>query len=163
MSSESVEGWSTSERSTFPSFHRCMTHTAASDDREFARAFEAGLVPPEALDHAAHVRLAYVYLCGHSVDAAFERMREALLAFLARLGIGAGKYHETVTRAWILAVAHFMAESKPCDSASAFLAANPRLLDGEIMLAHYSAEVLFSPGARQAFVRPDIRPIPEPE
>lgn len=29
-----------------------------------------------------------------------------------------------------------------------------------IMLKHYSAEVLFSPQARQGFVQPDIRPIP---
>jgi hypothetical protein len=53
-----------------------------------------------------------------------------------------------------------MSESPPCDSAGEFIAANPRLLDSRIMLKHYSAEVLFSPAARESFVRPDIRSIP---
>ena len=66
-----------------------------------------------------------------------------------------------MTRAWILAVAHFKAESTPCTSAAAFMEANPRLLDTKIMLTHYSAEVLFSPAARQSFVQPDIQSIPE--
>ena len=48
-----------------------------------------------------------------------------------------------------------------CASAAVFMEANPRLLDPKIMLTHYSAEVLFSPTARQSFVRPDIQSIPE--
>jgi hypothetical protein len=136
-------------------------HGFSQEDREFARAFEECAIPPEAFDHPAHVRLAYVYLCEHPVDAAVDRMRQALLRFLAHLGVDTGKYQETVTRAWVLAVAHFMAESTPCTSAAAFMETNPRLLDSKIMLTHYSAEVLFSPAARQAFVEPDIQSIPE--
>ena len=136
-------------------------HATSPDDREFARAFESWEISPEAFDHPAHVRLAYVYLCEHKVDTAVDRMREALLGFLAHLGVESGKYHETMTRAWVLAVAHFMAESAPCVSAAAFMEANPRLLDSKIMLTHYSAEVLFSPAARQSFVQPDIQSIPE--
>lgn len=137
-----------------------MTHQASADDLAFARAFEALQIAPDAFSHAAHVRLAYVYLCEGTVDAAAERMKGALLAFLEHLGAPPGKFHETMTRAWILAVAHFMDESAPCDSASAFMAANPRLLDSKIMLKHYSAEVLFSPEARAGFVAPDVRGIP---
>jgi hypothetical protein len=59
-----------------------------------------------------------------------------------------------------MAIAHFMDESAPCDSAAAFMAGSPRLLDREIMLKHYSAEVLFSPAARTTFITPDVRPIP---
>lgn len=136
-------------------------HGISPEDRQFARAFEACALSAEAFDHPAHVRLAYVYLCAHGVDAAVDRMREALLRFLAHLGVDAVKYHETMTRAWILAVAHFMATSAPCASAAAFMEANPRLLDTKIMLTHYSAEVLFSPAARQSFVQPDVQSIPE--
>lgn len=137
-----------------------MKNKTSADDREFRRAFEACETPPGEFDHAAHVRLAYIYLCEHPVDVATERMKKSLLAYLAHLGIGEAKYHETITRAWIMAVDHFMAESAGCASASAFIGGNPRLLDSKIMLTHYSAEVLFSPGARQAFVEPDIQPIP---
>jgi hypothetical protein len=41
----------------------------AAEDREFLRAFEACEVAPKDFDHAAHVRLAYIYLCERSVDA----------------------------------------------------------------------------------------------
>jgi hypothetical protein len=137
-----------------------VKHKASADDRAFARAFEACEVKPEAFDHPAHVRLAYIYLCEHPVEASVEKMKQALLGFLAHLGVPPGKYHETITRAWVMAVAHFMAEVEPCDCAAAFMRAAPRLLDSKIMLKHYSAEVLFSPKAREAFVEPDIRAIP---
>jgi len=136
------------------------THTASADDLAFARAFESWEIDPQAFDHAAHVRLAYVYLCEAPTEAAAGRMKTALLAFLTHLGGDTSKFHETLTRAWILAVAHFMGESAPCASAAAFMAANPRLLDSRIMLTHYSAQVLYSPEARQAYVPPDVSPIP---
>jgi hypothetical protein len=137
-----------------------MTHHVSPDDRQFQRTFEACEVAPEAFDHSAHVRLAYIYLCGHSVDDAAQRMKTALLAFLNHLGVGGGQYHETVTRAWIMAVDHFMAKSAPCQAASAFMNLNPELLDSKIMLTHYSAALLFSPAACQAFISPDIQDIP---
>ena len=138
-----------------------MKHTPAADDDAFVRAFEACQIPPAPFDHAAHVRLAYIYLCESNVDDAVARMKQALLGFLAHVGVSESKYHETITRAWVMAVAHFMAEGPPCGSAAAFIPAHPRLLDSKIMLTHYSAEVLFSPEARRAFVGPDISSIPE--
>lgn len=136
-----------------------MNHQLSADDREFRRAFEACETAPADFDHAAHVRLAYIYLCEHPVDVATRKMKDALLAYLAHLGIGEAKYHETITRAWILAVGHFMGRTAACASAADFIAASPELLDSRIMLTHYSAEVLFSPQARRAFVEPDIEPI----
>ena len=69
-----------------------------------------------------------------------------------------GKYHETITRAWIMAVHHFMTLSPSHESAASFMAANPELLDSRIMLTHYSAAVLFSPEAR-AVVRSARHPV----
>ena len=137
-----------------------MNHSVSTDDIEFRRAFEARETAPTGFEHAAHVRLAYVYLCAYPLEVATERMKRSLLNFLAHLGIGEAKYHETITRAWIMAVQHYMANSSPCSSASAFLAANPALLDSRIMLRHYSGELLFSPHARQSFVPPDLQAIP---
>lgn len=112
-----------------------MKHRASSDDLEFQRRFEACETLPAAFDHAAHVRLAYVYLCEHSADAAAGRMKAVLLAFLAHLGIGQTKYHETITRAWVMAVNHFMTRSPIAyRSSSAFMRANGELLDTKIML-----------------------------
>ena len=82
-----------------------MTHRASDEDDRFRKAFESQQIEPAAFDHGAHVRLAYVYLCEDSVDGAVLRMKAALLAFLAHLGADPSKYHETITRAWVMAVA----------------------------------------------------------
>jgi hypothetical protein len=132
----------------------------SSDDRRFRAAFESGAFPKAQFDHRAHVRLAYTYLAESGVETAFTRMRAALLSFLGRHGIDPSKYHETMTRAWILAVRHFMEMGGPSASADAFIDANPRLLDAKIMMTHYSAELLFSDTARSGFVEPDLGPIP---
>jgi hypothetical protein len=45
-----------------------------------------------------------VYLTEHGDETAYARMRDGLGRFLEQHGIDAAKYHETLTRAWILAV-----------------------------------------------------------
>lgn len=137
-----------------------MTHTTSLDDQRFRAEFEAGTYPVSQFDHRAHVRLAYVYLVDNSTPTALALMRKALKTFLERNGVDLSKYHETMTRAWILAVRHFMEKSGSSASADGFIAANPELLDSKIMLTHYSADTLFSPQAREQFVEPDLDPIP---
>lgn len=136
--------------------------TADADDAAFVEAFERCRIEPAEFDHAAHVRLAYVYLCKDEPEAACARMKSSLLRFLAHAGADPGKFHETMTRAWILAVRHFMDEIGPTQSSAEFVARAPDLLDGRIMLTHYSAEILFSDAARTEYVEPDRQPIPPP-
>jgi hypothetical protein len=132
----------------------------SAQDQTFRTEFEAGQFPPGGFNHRAHVRLAYVYLTQHDTDTAHQLMHHALLTFLQSHGIPVSKYHETLTRAWIMAVRHFMESSPDSDSSDTFIANNPRLLDSKIMLTHYSAEVLFSDAARARFVEPNLSPIP---
>lgn len=135
-------------------------HELSDADREFRRAFEAGAFAPADFSHRQHVRLAYVYLVDSDVNLALDRMRATLVCFLSHHGIPATKYHETLTRAWILAVHHFMHRSPEASSADDFIDRNPMLLDSKIMLTHYSAGLLFSDAARAEFVEPDLDPIP---
>jgi hypothetical protein len=137
------------------------SHTLTEVDRGLRDAFETFAVAPAEFTHEAHVRLAYAYLAELDVESSVQRMREALLKFLEHNGIPSSKFHETLTRAWVLAVRHFMNKSSS-SSASDFIARNPELLDSKIMLTHYSASVLFSADARAAFVEPDLQPIPPP-
>jgi hypothetical protein len=138
-----------------------VKHALSADDRDFRRAFETGALAPAGFSHRAHVRLGYVYLAdSDGVESALERMRTALVAFLAHHGIPAAKYHETLTRAWILAVDHFRHRTPEAASADDFIDRNPALLDSKIMLTHYSAGLLFSDAARAQFVEPDLDPIP---
>ncbi len=87
-------------------------------------------------------------------------MKRSLLNYLDHLGIENAKYHETLTQAWIKAVAYFMRLSNSCDSGFDFVSQHHQLLDTKIMLTHYSAQLLFSDKARKTFVAPDIQPIP---
>jgi hypothetical protein len=137
-----------------------LKHELSNSDREFRAAFEAGAFAPADFSHRAHVRLAYVYLADWNVDIALERMRAALVAFLSHHDIQASKYHETLTRAWVLAVDHFMHRSPGTSSADDVIERNPVLLDPKIMLTHYSAGLLFSDAARAEFAEPDLDPIP---
>ncbi|WP_233595387.1 MULTISPECIES: hypothetical protein [Corallococcus] len=136
-----------------------QSHTLSDADRTFRTAFETCAIAPAAFSHEAHVRLAYVYLSEHGTEEAIARMRNALQQFLAHNGIPATKFHETLTRAWILAVGYFMGKASSTSSAD-FIQKNPELLDSGIMLTHYSAQVLFSPDARASYVEPDLDPIP---
>jgi len=137
-----------------------MKHELSTSDREFRTAFEAGAYAPADFSHRAHIRLAYVYLAENDVERAAELMRAALTNFLNVHGITPTKYHETLTRGWILAVHHFMHRCPTALSAEDFIAREPMLLDSRIMLSHYSTELLFSDKARARFVEPDLEPIP---
>jgi hypothetical protein len=137
-----------------------LKHDLSTNDREFRAAFEAGAFAPANFSHRAHVQLAYVYLAESDVELALERMRAALVSFLSHHGIPATRYHETLTRAWLLGVNHFMHRSPVASSSDDFIARNPILLDSKIMLTHYSADLLFSDQARAGFVEPNLDPIP---
>ena len=137
-----------------------MRHLSSVEDQIFRREFEACTFPPAEFNHRAHIRLAYVYLVEHDTDAAHQLMRGALLSFLEHHGIDVAKYHETITRAWIMAVRHFMENTSDSESSDIFIEKNPRMLDSKIMMTHYSAEVLFSCEARAKFVEPNLAPIP---
>ena len=135
------------------------TSSASLSDLEFLRTFEAGQVSPSEFNHRAHLRLAYVYLTQGDVNDAERRMREALLAFLEAHAIPREKFHETITRAWVMAVAHFMSRKRRADFAE-FVADSAPLLDSKVMLTHYSSGALFSDRARVEFVEPDLAAIP---
>jgi hypothetical protein len=112
------------------------------------------------LGHREHLRIAYVYLADHCLSQAIERVRSSIHNFLRYRAVDPGKYHETISQAWMMAVRHFMEGSPTASSSDAFLDQNPRLLDTRIMLTHYSSELLFSDNARAVFVEPDLDPIP---
>ena len=139
-----------------------MRRAASIDDRIFAEQVEACDFPVSEFDHRAHLRLAYIYLVELSTKDAVSRMRDTLINLLRHAGIEpTTKYHETLTEAWIRAVDYFMSINQQSDSSHEFIEQHPEMLDSDIMLTHYSAEVLFSEEARGRFVSPNLEPIPE--
>ena len=140
-----------------------MKHQLSNDDREFKSKFETCELSPTEFNHRGHIRLAYSYLAEYGDDMAYQLMRDSLIRFITYNGVDISKFHETITRAWISAVRHFMENDSEANSANAFIDDNPGMLDKEIMMTHYSAELLFSDEAREKFVAPDLVPIPKYE
>jgi hypothetical protein len=132
----------------------------SEDDRLFWRDCASGAVRPGDFDHRAHLRLAYVHFAAFGPETGATAFKESLFAYLARHGIDCSKYHETVTRAWLLAVWHFMRKAGATASSQDFLDKSQVLLDSRVMLTHYSKDLLFSDLARRQFVEPDLDPIP---
>lgn len=141
-----------------------IPHGISASDQDFRSDFLAGRIAPDDFGHPAHLRLGYIYLADAAADGgievAIEAFRAALLEFLERHGIPAEKFHETLTVAWLLALRHFMESTPSAQSAADFIDRNPRLLESDIMLSHYSRGLLSSSEARATFVEPDRGEIP---
>lgn len=108
--------------------------------------------------HREHLELAWTYLDRYALPDATDAMI-AGIRHLAREHGDEGKYHETLTRAWI----HFVAVHRQrwgAQSFDAFLQRNPDLLDGKLIEHFYSRELILSAPARAAWRRPDRRPLP---
>jgi hypothetical protein len=127
-----------------------------SDDELVARFAELSL-PAASFGHREHVRLAFAVLARHRDfgDAAIA-YRRMLRAFANHHGVP-GKYHETITWAY-LAIVH--ARMPGYADSEAMLAANPDLLDHRngALARHYDvAAITADPVARSMFVLPDPR------
>ena len=137
-----------------------MKRRISSGDMAFLKSVEACKFPVSEFDHRAHIKIAYVYLVENTVEDSVSRLRETLTNLLIHAGLEpAQKYHETLTKAWIMAVWHFMNKAQESSSADQFIDQNPEMLDSNIMMTHYSADLLFSEEARAKFVEPDLDPI----
>lgn len=125
-----------------------------NDDADLVTAFETLAIPPADFTHREHVRLAFAMLNGADFGEAAVRYRSALRRFATAAG-AAGKYHETLTWAY-LAVVHQRMHEHPCATSFELLARFPELLDHRTALAsHYDvAAITASPVARRVFVLP---------
>jgi hypothetical protein len=122
------------------------------NDREFIDALESCALPGGAFDHRAHVRLAWLYLREQPLLDALARFIASLKRYAGSLG-ASGKYHETVTYAFMFLIHERMART-PATSFEEFALANEDLL-GPILERYYTPETLASQLARTTFVMPD--------
>lgn len=125
------------------------------EDDEFVRAFEACTLPKAQFTHAAHVRAAWWYLQHYPLGDAIDRFRATLQAYAASLG-ASGKYHETITIAWLLLIAERLdAGARPLTWRE-FADRHPELFGAPSLVNRYYAEAtLKSARARTSFVMPD--------
>jgi hypothetical protein len=128
------------------------------DDVQLTRALERGEAPTGGFPHAAHLRVAWVYLNeSPSLDQAVERMAATLRRFAASVG-NAEKYSEPTTVFWMLQVAAARAVM-PDAGLDAVLRAYPRLLDKNLIRADDSSHVIATRATHPPGDAPD-RPLP---
>ena len=123
-------------------------------DEELMQAFESGTL--DEFPHALHVRVAWCYLRRDPILAALPRFRAALQRFAAGKG-SPGRYHETITVAYMLLIAERLGSARELPW-EAFAARNPDLLQRQpsALTAFYPEALLASPRARDVFVLPDV-------
>ena len=126
--------------------------TPELDDTALLAAFETGTLGE--FRHREHVRVAFAMLARDGDLAA------AALAFrrgLRRLAGGSGKYHETLTWAYLVVIAERM-HGRGYRSSHELLADHPDLLDRLLLARYYDLDaIIASPLARAVFVLPTIR------
>ncbi len=128
------------------------------DHDAFRAAFESCSLERSDWDHRAHLRLAWLYLQEHDLDAAVTRMRDGIRRFdLATAPDLACNYHESMTRFWLTVIARSMEGAPAGEDFDAFCARCPELLDKRLILAYYTQPRIVSDEARERWVEPDRR------
>jgi N-formylglutamate deformylase len=128
------------------------------DDDTFLDAFERGALYDHGFGHRDHLRMAWLYIRLYGQDEAVRHAETGLRRLAAQHG-HPERYSVTRTGTWVALVAHHLTEA-PGLAFEVFLARFPRLLDGRLLDAHYSPELLASADSRTRRVEPDRLPLP---
>ncbi len=128
-------------------------------DDDFVTAFLSGSLPPTQFHHRDHLRLTWALVRLTGVEAAMKRITSGIRYFATQHG-QAEKYHETMTRFWVLLVGHMVAARPDITTFDEFLAAFPMLLEKDLPYRHWRRETMLSSDARAHWVEPDILALP---
>ncbi len=145
----------------------------AAEIEELLQAVETASLAKGSFDHVAHLHVgAAVLRASDSFDAALDRLRSTLQAFLAHLGVETTRttgYHETITRGWLALVARELAAAEARHGvaltdpsfpfADACLELTLALGDKYLLLQHWERDTLMGWDSRRAWVEPDKAPI----
>lgn len=131
------------------------------EDEEFLQMFEQCSLSGKCWTHVAHVRMAWLQMeRSSSYEEALERIRTGIMAFNSSVqSVG---YHETITVAFARLI-HHKRQTEPTKTWQDFLVKHSDLVSRESPILHnfYSPEVLSSQEAREKFVEPNIKPLPD--
>lgn len=132
---------------------------ATPADQQFLVAFEAGQIANRDFHHRDHLRLAWIQIRRLGLERALESVTVAIRQFAAHQG-HADRYHDTMTRFWLRAVAIGI-DHHPDLTFEGLLSAEPHLLDKNLPYVHWSRERMGSDQARRHWVEPDLRSMPK--
>jgi len=128
-------------------------------DQEFVEAFFAGRLRNEQFHHRDHLRLTWLVLREYGRERGGRMITDGIRHFAAAHG-QASRYHETMTQFWIWLIDHARLARPQITSFEDFLAAFPLALDKALPFRHWTREAMTSPAAREAWLEPDLVPLP---
>lgn len=136
--------------------------TGVRRDMDLLARFEAAALAADEWNHRLHLRVAFIYLARQPFGIALRRV----CAGMRTLNTGYGNppsYHETVATAWMRILAARLDSQPVWLHSQAFLEAHADLVSAdplELVLRHYSPELLETRQAHASFVEPDRKPLP---
>jgi len=135
-----------------------MSYTTDAEIHQVVHDFETCQTGKDDFHHEQHLVVAAYYLQSLTVEAATDKMRDALFRFLDHHQVDKRKYNETLTVFWLEMVALELSRlpvgatlAEKCNSVVA------TLNDPKLTSQFYSQELLSSDEARSKFVAPDLR------
>ena len=114
--------------------------------------FVRGETEPATFTHREHVRMAHERLRRYDFPEAVLHYSRALQALTARAG-APGKFHQTITVAFLSLIAERLFEHGP-ETFETFARTHADLLDGAVLERLYDPERLASAAARTTFLLP---------
>ena len=130
-----------------------------SPDPELAAILPVITGPAGQFRHRQHINLAFYAVRRYGMPAAIGTIC-TWIRQIAAYERAPQKYHHTVSRAWVEAVAYHVAENPGCADFEDFAACHPGLLDKRLLSRHYRSSTLAAPAARHGWVEPDLVPFP---
>lgn len=109
--------------------------------------------------HRQHLHLTWLAVRRYDPAAAVALVSEGIRHTARYAGVPQ-KYNETVSRAWVEAVAYHVTQRPDLIDFDDFVVAFPSLLDKRLLATHYRSSTLADRAARRAFVAPDLVPFP---
>lgn len=113
--------------------------------------------------HRAHLRMAWNYIRELGPDAAEPVIKQTIRKHFKKNPTKSKDYHETITSFYIALVSAAVRSYKGGEYESDFFALVekfPELLDPKTIETYYSPDKLYTDEARQKFIHPDLKPLP---
>jgi hypothetical protein len=136
-----------------------MSDRPAFQNAAFATLFAQVTAAGASFGHREHVHLTWLAIRAVGPDAACPLVGDGLRT-VARYAQMPQKYHVTVSRAWVLLIAHHL-RADPTDDFTEFLERSPELLDKRLLRRFYRSTTLAGSLARTSWVEPDLAPLPQ--
>jgi hypothetical protein len=136
-----------------------MVYNSEAEIYELVEAFEMRTLPKEKWDHAAHLTVGLYYSLKYAPPIAQKFMRRGICwlnCVHGTINSRTSGYHETLTLFWLDAIVEIIRTNPGKDLVELANTVLGLRGDPDLPLRAYSRERLFSPAAREGYLRPDL-------